>query len=451
MAATGLLGINPYQKGVAVDISSKPINLAMQLHQHEEAKKEALDKYFMDYEKTINPAGMRGQDQDYFLNKLGEAKQYYLQNRDKILNPAKYGADAQSEYMSKLKGAQSAISESKQEAANEKIDREHWYDAQQKGLDTPDGYLDAVAKSHLSLNDKNHQSLDPYKWNFTKPFDENAFTKTITAGLTPSVIKQIGEPDNQVYLNRKTSYAYNTEDKNIMRNRGELSYGNIPGVTNMVNKSIRSGDYLNYQKQFNELYPGQDITKAAPRQIAAAIGLNLTPHGKTIDDQVKDEQYGINLRLKAAKELKAYGKTPEEEPIHVFEGVGGGGQSISTSVGANGENKPLSDGKNTYKIINGQVIDQNNKSVDRKLTFNKISGDNFSKDFFDILNQHGGKASIDDLFTIETENGKIVSIKPENSPSINRKYAGELTNTFYKRKNVGKSNKEQIEITGFLN
>ena len=447
MAATGLLGINPYQKGVVVDISSKPINLAMQLHQHEEAKREALDKYFMDYEKSINPAGMRGQDQDVFLNGLGEAKQYYLQNNKEILNPAKYGAEKQSEYMAKLKKAQSIIDQSKQAAANEKVDREHYYQAQKEGLDVPDGYLQDVERSHLPLNHPQYQPLDAYKYNFTKPFNENEFTKTITSGLTPSITKQIGVPDNQGYLNRKTSYAYNTEDKNIMRNRGELSYGNIPGVTNMVNKSIRSGDYLNYQKQFNELYPGQDITKAAPKQIAAAIGLNLTPHGKTIDDQVKDEQYGINLRLKAAKELKAYGKTPEEEPIHVFEGVGGGGQSISTSVGANGENKPLSDGKNTYKIINGQVIDQNNKSVDRKLTFNKISGDNFSKDFFDILNQHGGKASIDDLFTIETKNGKIVSIKPENSPSINRKYAGELTNTFYKRKNVGKTN--QIEIDGW--
>ncbi len=448
MAATGLLGINPYQKGVVVDISSKPINLAMQLHQHEEAKREALDKYFMDYEKSINPAGMRGQDQDVFLNGLGEAKQYYLQNNKEILNPAKYGAEKQSEYMAKLKKAQSIIDQSKQAAANEKVDREHYYQAQKEGLDVPDGYLQDVERSHLPLNHPQYQPLDAYKYNFTKPFNENEFTKTITSGLTPSITKQIGVPDNQGYLNRKTTYAYNTEDKNIMRNRGELSYGNIPGVTNMVNKSIRSGDYLNYQKQFNELYPGQDITKAAPRQIAAAIGLNLTPHGKTIDDQVKDEQYGINLRLKAAKELKAYGKTPEEEPIHVFEGVGGGGQSISTSVGANGENKPLSDGKNTYKIINGQVIDQNNKSVDRKLTFNKISGDNFSKDFFDILNQHGGKASIDDLFTIETKNGKIVSIKPENSPSINRKYAGELTNTFYKRKNIGKTN--QIEIPNFL-
>jgi len=120
MAATGLLGINPYQKGVAIDIASKPINLAIQLEQREQAKKEALDKYFMDYERSINPAGMRGQDQDVFLKKLGETKQYYLQNRDKILNPAKYGAEFQSTYNAGLREAQNLIGLSKQATAEEK-------------------------------------------------------------------------------------------------------------------------------------------------------------------------------------------------------------------------------------------------------------------------------------------------------------------------------------------
>jgi len=120
MAATGLLGINPYQKGVAIDISSKPINLAIQLEQKEQAKKEALDKYFMDYERSINPAGMRSQDQDVFLKKLGEAKQYYLQNRDKILNPAKYGAEFQSTYNAGLRDAQNLIGLSKQATAEDK-------------------------------------------------------------------------------------------------------------------------------------------------------------------------------------------------------------------------------------------------------------------------------------------------------------------------------------------
>ena len=74
MAATGLLGINPYQKGVAIDISSKPVNLAMQLEQKEAAKREALDKYFKDYEKSLNSAGMRAVDQDVFLGKISASK-----------------------------------------------------------------------------------------------------------------------------------------------------------------------------------------------------------------------------------------------------------------------------------------------------------------------------------------------------------------------------------------
>ena len=310
MAATGLLGINPYQKGVAIDISSKPVNLAIQLEQKEQAKKEALDKYFMDYEKSINPAGMRGQDQDVFLNGLGEAKQYYLQNNKEILNPAKYGAEKQSEYMAKLKKAQSIIDQSKQAAANEKVDREHYYQAQKEGLDVPDGYLQDVERSHLPLNHPQYQPLDAYKYNFTKPFDEGAFSKTLTYGLTPSINKDLSseKPDNKGFINRTTTYEFNPLDKEQIKNRAELSYGHVPSVTNLTNKLIKSGEYLNYQKQFGELYPGQNIETAKPQQITAAVGLSITPHGKTINDQIKDEQYWINQHLKASKNLASYRK-----------------------------------------------------------------------------------------------------------------------------------------------
>ena len=120
MAATGLLGVNPYYKGVEIDVS-KPINLAIQIEQKNQAKREAIDKYFMDYEKSLNSAGMRQQDQDVFLRKLQENKAYYLKNRDKILNPARYGAEAQSEYMSRFKNILSDIDRSKQLAANGKV------------------------------------------------------------------------------------------------------------------------------------------------------------------------------------------------------------------------------------------------------------------------------------------------------------------------------------------
>jgi len=310
MAATGLLGINPYQKGINLDITSRPTQLAIQLEQHEQAKREALDKYFMDYEKSLNSAGMRSQDQDIFLNKLGQAKQYYLQNRDKILNPAKYGAEFQSTYNASLRDAQNLIGQSKQAAAGEKVDREHYYQAQKEGLDVPDGYLKAVEMSHLPLNHPQYQALDPYQYNFTKPFDEGAFVKTLTNGLTPSINKQLSieKPDNKGFINRTTTYEFNPLDKEQIKNRAELSYGHVSGVTNMTNKIIKSGEYLNYQKQFNELYPGQNIETAKPQQIAASVGLSITPHGKTINDQVRDEQYWINQHLKSSKNLASYRK-----------------------------------------------------------------------------------------------------------------------------------------------
>ena len=111
MAATGLLGVNPYYKGVKLDVS-KPVNLAIQLEQKERAKQEALDKYFMDYEKSLNSAGMRQQDQDVFLRKLANNKDYYFKNREKILNPSKYGAEAQSQYMAGFKDILSDIKKS---------------------------------------------------------------------------------------------------------------------------------------------------------------------------------------------------------------------------------------------------------------------------------------------------------------------------------------------------
>jgi len=78
MAATGLLGINPYQKGVNLDFSSRPVALDIQLQQREAAKREALDKYFMDYEKSLDPAVMRSRDQDVFMEKLNANKSSFL-------------------------------------------------------------------------------------------------------------------------------------------------------------------------------------------------------------------------------------------------------------------------------------------------------------------------------------------------------------------------------------
>ena len=117
MAATGLLGFNPYGKGVAIDFSSKPTQLAIQLEQREQAKAEAYEKYFMDYEKSLNSAGLATGESKEFLNKYNRIKENWIKNKDAILHPAKYGYDAQSQYFADLKDAQMYIEQGKQASA----------------------------------------------------------------------------------------------------------------------------------------------------------------------------------------------------------------------------------------------------------------------------------------------------------------------------------------------
>ena len=183
MATTGLLGFNPYGKGLAIDISSKPTNLAIQLKQRDIAKMDALDKYFMDYEKSINPAGVRNVDADVFVKKLNNNKAFYLQNRDKILNPTKYGYEAQSQYMSNFKDMVNLIDQSKQAAANEKVVNERIYNAVQQGKSLHDGILPLLDRQRLSIVDPNYSVFDANQLQFDKPYDEKQFTTNVLGNI----------------------------------------------------------------------------------------------------------------------------------------------------------------------------------------------------------------------------------------------------------------------------
>jgi len=238
MAATGLLGFNPYGKAPVIDISSKPTNLFIQLRQKEEAKKEALDKYLMDYEKTLNPNGMRQQDQNSFLSKLGEAKQYYLQNREKILNPAKYGAEYQSTYYAGLRNAQSLIGQSKQAAAGDKITSQHFIG--QKDLNAPDGYAQAVELSHLPIDDPRYRPLDVTQWKFYKSHNPMEYANKIYSKIPLSESAPVpydveGKPG--LYYT-KTISKISPEYKNALLQEGYTNYVNDEGLRKEMNHTF---------------------------------------------------------------------------------------------------------------------------------------------------------------------------------------------------------------------
>ena len=281
MAATGLLGINPYYKGVNIDVS-KPVNLAIQLQQKEAAKQEALDKYFMDYDKSINPAGMRSQDQDILMQKLNANKAYYFQNRDKILNPTKYGAQYQSQYLAGYKDMLSDISQSKQAMANDKLAQQHYYQAQQKGLEVPDGYMDAVAMSQLPIN-KGYQPIDPYQWHFDAPFSTEKFQKDVFAGIEPNKIDVGSRTNSAGQVINKFRNEFDNESLKTFANRAKSQYKTNPVVTRETNRLIRTGEYKDLQPYYEKLNPKMSIDNADPADVAAAFALSLKQLGKTTE------------------------------------------------------------------------------------------------------------------------------------------------------------------------
>lgn len=285
MAATGLLGINPYFKGVSID-TSKPVNLAIQLEQKNQAKRDALDKYFMDYEKSINPAGMRSQDQDVVLKKLNDNKQFYMQNRDRILNPSKYGAEAQSQYMAGFKDILADISKSKQASAEDKVLQNTYSRIKTQGLEIPDGFMDAVQQSQKPIY-AGYKPVDLFKFDFNKPHDEATFTKNVWGGLTlPTKEIPTKLPDGTVQYT-KTSYLTPDIAEAVAINAIN-EYKTKPGSTKNFNNLMKDANiFAAAEKEFGEAFKYTDPTTKkivkptieTPEQFVAGYALLKKPTG----------------------------------------------------------------------------------------------------------------------------------------------------------------------------
>jgi len=314
VASTGLLGINPYQKGINLDITSKPLQFAIQQMQHENAKREALDKYFMDYEKTLNSAGMRDKDQDVFLNKFGQAKQYYLKNRDCILNPAKCGAEAQSTYFSYLKDAQSSIGQSKQAAAQDKLTTQHFI--AQKDLNAPDGYAEAVAASHLPIG-QGYKPVDLTQWKFYKSFNPYEHQKELkTLNTIPGEPELITKDLKGNPLPQHMQYQRTPMEADI-NNIKSFSYNKL-GDTGYVKMLQHLSD--NEVNQLKDVYKkrlnGAELPINDIKEVSLAYNLANLPRDYTQTNLAEQPAY---TRSQQDAYIRTRAKEKANDPIKFFQ------------------------------------------------------------------------------------------------------------------------------------
>lgn len=412
MAATGLLGINPYQKGVAIDIASKPINLAIQLEQKERAKQEALDKYLMDYEKTLNPAGMRKQDQDVFLSKLGQAKQYYLQNRDKILNPAKYGAEYQSNYYAGLRDAQNSIGQSKQAMAQDKLSTQHYI--AQKDLNAPDGYAEAVELSHLPISDPRYRPLDITQWKFYKTYNpmehaNKVYSKIPLSEGTPVPFDVPGDP-SQFYT--KTISTISPKYKESILQQGFVDYANDEGLRKEMN------NVFNTNKEEVKRLETKYGVKIPNAQALSGYNLwDLQPVKENTSGISEKKAFARAQELAKSKYLIDYNNQNQLPTTHLFD-IFGSGTGLTT--------------KNA-DIKDGTAFKKDGSLYDGEIT---IAKEQLPSDFTAALSAAGiSKDNLDaaEYVKVKYKDGKATSVSSETLGTIDADQMGRYQDALNKK------------------
>jgi len=417
MAATGLLGINPYYKGVNIDVS-KPVNLAIQLEQKERAKQEALDKYFMDYEKSLNSAGMRQQDQDVFLRKLANNKSYYLKNREKILNPSKYGAEAQSEYMSNFKDILSDINKSKQLAANGKVLSGAIIDARKNNKTIPKEVADAIFNNELSMGDPSFQAFDPVNFDAYDKNDATKYSNSIYSKikLSESKPKRIYNPEfNEVSYetvndisNKSFGQIENLVASELQRNRG---------LVDDIKSLARDENELNKLAKLYQDFSGKKMNPNSLQDVATAYTISLKPEAKVTY---------TTPRPLATGDSKEDNFSPELMVDQFYEA----GDDYKNSIGG--------------KVIEGKKIQLPPEvaiNYDRKVGNKKFSPNYFvmSKDKLNVypIFVTDKTASGNDILSGEggTNIDEKIPVKTSLIPTIGKEYGG----IGYTRKNLGKT------------
>lgn len=278
MAATGLLGINPYQKGISLDFSSRPVALDIQLQQREQAKRDALDKYFMDYEKSLTSAGMRQQDANVFLKKLADTKDYYIKNREKILNPSKYGAEAQSTLMAGYKDILSTINQSKYLAENDKALMPLYIDARKNNKTIPVEVQDALDRNKLSIGDPNHVAFSPLEFDAYEKHNQDKFKKSVYSNVKPSesIPKRIEDRvNNEVYY--KTIIDIDKNSFGEIQNAVASELKRDRGLNDEVIAIANDQNRLNQLAQVYNTFTGGKMNPNSLLDVATAYAIALKP------------------------------------------------------------------------------------------------------------------------------------------------------------------------------
>lgn len=393
---------NPYAGGAVVFDSSPYANLYIQQVQREAAKDEALDQYFKEWDKSINPAGMRNQDTKDLFDIVNQSREFYFQNKKAIKNPSLDNGRAYSEYMSRQKEAMGLINGSKQAAQKEEFINRNILSAKQKGLPITDRVIQDLDAFRQSIKSQNWRDFNPDNLDFQpKPFDFARFTKDIY-GDTKLSEKVVGERKVPESFEKITTFETFVDENELpkIESRASAAYRSSPSVKEFIDTLYQDPREIT---RLNDLYRnkyGKNIS--TPEDVAVSFALSLSPTGKTREVRTKD----------IAAELIEREKNIRTRPLRARSGGTGsggsfGGGNLLDSFGV-GQSIVTKGGN---KIENGMILDKKGSPFTGKIF---IERSQTPAQIYQVLKSAGSSSDFLDInkgFTVIANNGKIEALE----------------------------------------
>ena len=406
--ATGLLNINPYYKGVNLDFTSRPTQLAIQLQQKEQAKAEALEKYFMDYEKSVNPKGLGRGEAEVFSKKYNAAREYWIKNKEAILHPTKYGLDAQSTYLAALKDAQGYIEQGKQATAERKAFKDFVNKQIASGKNVSDNYFD-VLDNAMKPVEAGYVSPDLSQIKIFDPHDPVKFGQKLDLMLK----RTEGVPTKQYLPGSTTEYQW-AVPKYINKDEAKaVAYGELQDegykkyLLNIQKDPV-------FAKGLAKVYEDNTGKKLDINNLGELSYANILSQTPTIYDRSNPQlTESEKTRLAQARQV-GFGQ-PQVEQSDIFDVVGSGlPQSQSIQVFKTGQKQPY------VKIKEGFASDIEGNPYSGEVT---VDAQYFPSQFKDVLKAGGKSQDVLDAskdYKVTFENGRIVNVRNKYIGNVDR-------------------------------
>ena len=318
MASTGLLsGVNPYKGGnVAIDFVSKPLDYLMKDLAHQEAKAEAIEKYYKDKEKTLNKGGLTKEEREIFTKKLQDYKDFSIKNKNQIYYPKYNGYDKQSEADAMLNDLSSYLDEAKQNMGYRKALQD--FTAQQiaQGKDVSDNYNEIFTNAWKPTGG-GFVKPDITQLRFTDKYDTKKHMNDIWEGIKlPTkeediyeVVKRNGRDVRTGKTIRQTSTYLDDNTANQIANNAIIALEK-PQIRRMENnlyqdKRLVAAANENFKKYFK-----RDIASLEDFAVGRGIGMKTVgitetkapvDPNKTFNEQVRLLNYKKHMDDMAIK------------------------------------------------------------------------------------------------------------------------------------------------------